>query len=123
MRHKWLVAGSMLLLASIAVPQERPKLSEEEEWKAALALARSTRSDRPKDGMIPDAQTAQRVGEAIALALYGETVLRRERPFRARLHGNVWTVMGTLPPLALGGVAIIQVRKDNAAVVFTHHTQ
>lgn len=123
MKRVWRALVFMLIVLSIAAPQPRPKLSEEEEWKTALALSRNTKSDRPKGGLVPDAETARRIAEAVATSLYGETVVVRERPFRVRLHGNVWTVMGTLPPLALGGVVIIQVRQDNGCVVFAHHTQ
>lgn len=122
-------ARRVLLLTAIvtltAWSQEDPKRSPaDEEWKEAYHLARIARSDRPKDGFVPTSEIAIRIAEAVASALYGETTATRERPFRARLRGNVWTVMGTLnPPGAYGGVAIIQISKTDGRVLFAHHTQ
>jgi hypothetical protein len=87
-----------------------------------MTWARHTRPDRPKDGFVPNAEVAKRIGEALANGLYGAEAMH-ERPFRARLRGNVWTVMGTLTPLALGGVAIIQIGRDDGRIIFAHHTQ
>ena len=72
---------------------------------------------------MPNAEIAKRIGEAVASSLYGEETAVHERPYRARLRGNVWTVMGSLPSTALGGVAIIQISKEDGRVLFAHHTQ
>ena len=37
----------------------------------------------PKDGFVPDAQTATQIAEAILVPIYGKTVIEGERPFRA----------------------------------------
>jgi hypothetical protein len=116
--------GSILLGALAARGQSRPKrLTEEDEWTDAYELSKRARSDHPKDGIVPNADTAKRIAEAVASGLYSQETATHERPFRARLRGNVWTVMGTLPPLALGGVAIIQISKDDGRILFAHHTQ
>src|SRR5581483_11440682 len=105
---------SMLFSAFTAWSQAKPKrLTEEDEWTDAYGLAKRLRSDHPKAGFVPNAEVATRLAEAIAAGLYGDDRAKREQPYRARLQGNVWTVMGTLPPLALGGVAIIQISKDD----------
>lgn len=115
---------SMLLAAVTGWGQSKPKrLTEEDEWADAYRLAKRLRSDRPKGGLVPSAEVATRIAEAVATGLYGEKSVTHERPYRARLQGNVWTVMGTLPPLALGGVAIIQISKEDGRVLFAHHTQ
>jgi hypothetical protein len=115
---------SMLLSAFAAPGQSRPKrLSEEDEWTDAYGLAKRLRSDHPKAGFVPSAEVATRLAQAVAAGLYGEESVKHEQPYRARLQGNVWTVMGTLPPLALGGVAIIQISKEDGRVLFAHHTQ
>ena len=100
------------------------RLTEENEWAEAYELSRRVSSDRPKEGVVSNAEIAKRIGEAVAAGVYGEDTAVRERPFRARLRGSVWTVMGTLSPrLALGGVAIIQISKADGRVLFVHHTQ
>jgi hypothetical protein len=115
--------ASIGLGAFFGLCQSKPKrLTEEDDWAEAYNLSRHTRPDRPKDGFVPNAEVAKLIGEAVANGLYGAEATQ-ERPFRARLRGDVWTVMGTLPPLALGGVAIVQISKDDGRILFAHHTQ
>jgi hypothetical protein len=98
--------------------------AEEEEWDQAYHLASVARSERPKDGFVPTAEIAARVAEAIVSAVYGEAAAAHERPFRARLRGNVWTVIGTLnPPGVLGGVAIVQISRIDGRILFALHTE
>ena len=53
-------------------------------------------SVKPKEGFVPNAETAVKVGEAVLMPVYGEKQILGERPFKAALHGDVWTVEGTL---------------------------
>ena len=96
--------------------------NEDAEWQLTYDWLKGMKlSPKPKQGFVPDAKTATEIGATIAFAMYGETSLR-ERPFRARLRGNVWTVMGTLNPRgALGGVAIIQIQKDDGRILLAIH--
>jgi hypothetical protein len=104
-----------------AQPRSAPQLDE---WQALdLSLKqRSMKSDIPKEGFVPNEQTAIAIGEAVATALYGGEQVATERPFRARLRGDVWTVKGTLRPTgAFGGTAVIQVSKRDGRVLFAVH--
>ena len=105
--------------------QSRPKrLTEEDEWRDAYRRTAAVRSDKPAAGFVPDAEMAKRIAETVAGARYGEEEARRERPYRARLKGNVWTVLGTHhPPLSLGGNSIIQISKIDGRIIFAHHTE
>jgi hypothetical protein len=76
----------------------------------------------PKNGFVPDESTAVKIGEAAAIAQYGEKQISQERPFEARLRGGIWTVAGTLHPQgANGGTAVIQLRKTTGEIVFMIH--
>jgi hypothetical protein len=114
--------GLLTLVKGIC--QTRPKrLTEEDEWQDAYQLAKLG-SPRPKGGFVPDAETAKRIAEAVARSQYGEDVASGERPFRARLRGETWTVLGTMnPPGILGGVAIIQIAKLDGRILFATHTE
>jgi hypothetical protein len=110
------------LLAQAGRQDESRK--EQEEWAFIYDwLSRPKQSEKPKGGFAPDASTATAIGEAVARALYGEDVVGRQKPFRARLRAGVWTVMGSMSPQgAYGGVAIIQLRKGDGKVIFAAHT-
>jgi hypothetical protein len=76
---------------------------------------------QPKNGFIPDEQTAIKVAEAILSPIYVEKQIASERPFHAALHEGVWTVEGTLPAGWEGGVASIRIDKKTGAIISYIH--
>jgi hypothetical protein len=129
-RHYWilgLIAASVVCVYGVFAGQaSRQSRSPEEdkEWTFIYDwLSRPKKSHKPSGGFVPDARTASAIGEAVASALYGDDSAGRQKPFRADLRGGVWTVMGTPNPSgAYGGVAVIQIRKEDGRVVFAIHT-
>ena len=110
---------SLALSAGFAIG---PRSQAIDEWDALDRSLRNAKSVHPNDGFVPDEATAVKVGEAVAIAQYGETTISHERPFRARLRGGIWTVQGTLHPEgAYGGTAVIRVRKEDGAILFMTH--
>ena len=103
----------------------------------ALILAGSTALARPAsyvppNGLVPDEKTAIQIAEAVLLPIYGREVILGERPFRGTLHGDVWTVAGTLhctdaaqrprPSTdCVGGTAIIDISKRDGRVLRVIH--
>lgn len=77
------VAGTFKALCQSRLEANR----EDEEFEEAYHLARVVQSDRPKGGFVPTAEVGTKT-------LYGGPTGYYDRPFRARLRGNVWTVMG-----------------------------
>lgn len=95
-----------------------------DEWQALEISLKNAQSIHPKDGFVPDEATAVKVGEAVAIAQYGEARISGERPFHARLFGGTWIVKGTLHPQgALGGTAVIKVRKADGKILFLIHQE
>jgi hypothetical protein len=95
-----------------------------DEWEALdVSLSqKSMKSSTPKNGFVPDASTAIKIAEAVAIAQWGEKTIAEERPFKARLRGNVWTVKGALHPQgSAGGTAVVQLSKITGAVMFAVH--
>lgn len=79
---------------------------------------------RPKNGFVPDESTAVKIGEAVAVAQYGEKQISQERPFEARLRGDIWTVAGTLHPQGVaGGTAVIKLSKTDGRILFMTHQE
>jgi len=52
----------------------------------------------PKAGVVPDAETAQRIAEAVWIPLFGEEAVASQKPFNTELHFNIWIVTGSAPP-------------------------
>ena len=93
-------------------------------WKAVeISLKQPTmKSEPPGEGFVPDEATAAKIGEAVAVARYGEKRISDERPFRAKLYGSTWVVIGTLHPEGvLGGTAVVKISKRDGRILFLVH--
>ncbi len=91
---------------------------------AAFAFAAETTKHnfKPKDGYVPDAKTAIKIAVAVWEPIYGEKNIAGEKPYRARLDTNgVWTVTGSLPARMVGGVAVIEIAKDDGRILRVSH--
>ena len=91
--------------------------------------AQSEHSYKPKDGYVPDAATSIKIAEAVLMPIYGEKVINEEKPLKAELKDGVWVVEGTLhcpggnPDASncVGGVAIIEISKDDGKILKVSH--
>jgi hypothetical protein len=81
----------------------------------------ATHSHVPKNGFVPDKETAIRVAEAILVPIYGEKQVAAERPFSADLKGDVWIVSGHLPEGWVGGVAEVSISKRTCEIISVSH--
>ena len=75
----------------------------------------------PPEGFVPDAETAAKISEVILIRIFGEANTAMERPLVATLKEGVWTVVGTMPPHHLGGVAELHISKKDATILFMSH--
>lgn len=81
-------------------------------------------SVKPRDGFVPNAETAVKIGEAVLIPVYGEATINRERPFKATRQGDVWRVTGTLDcgsPQCNGGTAVVRISKTSGEILFMNH--
>jgi hypothetical protein len=95
----------------------------------AFSQVNSARGFVPKDGFVPSATVALAIADAVLIPVYGKKVIDSERPFKAVLNGNVWTITGSVPcdgpPGAVcpGGAAEIRVSKRTGQILFMTHYQ
>lgn len=76
----------------------------------------------PKDGFVPDKETAIRIAEAVWIPIYGEEKINSEKPFKATLSNGVWMVEGSLPEgFEKGGVAIAEIAKKDGRIIRVSH--
>jgi hypothetical protein len=78
---------------------------------------------QPKDGFVPDAQTAIKIAVAVWEPIYGAEKIAGEKPYRARLANGIWTVEGSLPARQVGGAAIAEIAKDDGRILRVIHEQ
>jgi hypothetical protein len=75
----------------------------------------------PKAGFVPDEATAIKIALAVLTPIYGEEVLASERPFKATLRRDVWTVSGSIPTGHVGGAAEVRLSKTTGAILRVVH--
>jgi hypothetical protein len=98
--------------------------SDHEEFEYNRWLAKTSHSFTPKDGFVPDENTAIAIAYAVALPVYGKKELDSELPLRAELSDGVWTVLGTLHcKSCVGGTLVLQIDKATGKILFLTHTQ
>ena len=73
----------------------------------------------PKNGFVPDENTAIKIAEAIWYPIYGDDIFD-ERPFKAELKDSIWVVRGTLNH-DVGGVAYIEIQKRDCRILKVAH--
>jgi len=95
-----------------------------------LACELAGQGYKPKSGYVPDSETAVKIAEAVLAPVYGEKQIESERPFTATLKNGVWTITGTLrcpdgkggtTTSCDGGVAEVQISKNDARILYMLH--
>jgi hypothetical protein len=76
---------------------------------------------KPKNGYVPDEETAIKIAVAVWIPIYGEKQIEGEKPYRAKLDKGVWTVEGSLLEGWVGGVAVAEIAKDDGCILRVSH--
>jgi hypothetical protein len=108
--RRLIIAVSLLVVGlGVAYSQEPPETKEV--------------SVKPADGFVPNAETAEKIAEAVLIPVYGEKKISEERPFKATRQGDVWRVTGTLncAPNCNGGTAVVRISRATGEVLFVGH--
>ncbi len=108
---------AVIFMLNINCQENEPitqKLSPSENKPSELFL--------PVEGCVPDEETACNIAEAVWLPIYGEAIYR-QKPFQVELiNDSIWVVCGILPSeYNKGGVAYLELRKDNGKILGIGH--
>jgi hypothetical protein len=76
---------------------------------------------KPAAGYVPNEETAIKIALVVWTPIYGEEVIRKEKPFKAVLKDDSWYVSGSLPAGFRGGVAEAEIAKDDGRVLRVSH--
>src|ERR1700682_1334027 len=61
------------------------------------AVSGNDRYPLPKEGLVPDKETAIKIAEAVLFRLYGEDSIKGQRPYVVKEDDYIWWISGTLP--------------------------
>lgn len=82
---------------------------------------RSSRSVAPKNGYVPDADTARAIAYGVAIPVYGKKKIDAELPFRTELKDGKWIVLGTIHS-ATGGTLVVQIDQTTGKICYLNHS-
>jgi NTF2 fold immunity protein len=72
----------------------------------------------PKEGYVPDEDTAIKIAEVILFRLYGENNITVHRPYNVIEDENIWWVCRTGRAEDVGSLFKIAISKQTAAVLY-----
>jgi hypothetical protein len=75
----------------------------------------------PKEGLVPDRETAIKIAEVVLFRLYGERDIISQRPYKVTEHGDIWLISGTLKEGDLGSVFGVAISKQTGAILHLEH--
>ena len=87
----------------------------------SMAQDRSTHKQWPKDGYVPNEETAIKIALAVWEPIYGAGNIARQAPYTAELKDGVWIVQGTLPKNVAGGTAVAAISKKDGTILQVFH--
>ena len=71
----------------------------------------------PKEGLVPEKETAIKLAEVILFRLYGEKNITAQKPYRVTKDENIWWVCEATPP-ALGSSFKIAISQQTGAILY-----
>ncbi|MEI7999440.1 MAG: YbbC/YhhH family protein [Candidatus Omnitrophota bacterium] len=94
-------------------------------FSVSFLSAAEKHSYKPENGYVPDQATAVKIAEAVLIPIYSEKTIADEKPLKAELKDGIWIVEGTLPcpegQRCVGGVAVIEISKDDGKILRVSH--
>jgi hypothetical protein len=75
----------------------------------------------PKEGLVPDKETAIKIAEVVLFRLYGEENIISQRPYKVRQEDDTWWISGTIKENMFGSVFNIAISKQTGAVLHLEH--
>jgi hypothetical protein len=75
----------------------------------------------PKEGLVPDKETAIKIAEVVLFRLYGEENIIAQRPYKVKQEDDIWWISGTIKQGQFGSVFNIAISKQTGAILHLEH--
>ena len=123
MTHRVIAASLMIggicyhktISAQTATPTSSRRPEEVPKW------IQDYRVPLPKEGLVPDKETAIKIAEVVLFRLYGEENIIAQRPYKVKKDDDIWWISGTLKPNELGSAFNIAISKQTSAILHLEH--
>jgi NTF2 fold immunity protein len=111
-----------IIALSLSIAIAGQSSNNHEEFAYARHEMKSSRSFVPKNGYVPDKDTAIAIAYAVSVPVYGKESVDAEKPFRAEVDGGKWIVLGTLHGQTSGGTLIVQIDRNTGTISYLNHS-
>ena len=113
----------VLVLMTLCLASSGQSTNDSDEFRCNRRLVKTSQTFIPKNGFVPDKDTAIAIAYAVAVPVYGKKQVDWELPFRTELKDGVWMVLGTLHcDSCAGGTLVVEIEKDSGRVIHMTHT-
>ncbi len=75
----------------------------------------------PKEGLVPDKETAIKIAKVMLFRLYGEEGIVAQRPYKVKEDADIWWISGTLKENEFGSAFNIAISKQTGAILHLEH--
>jgi hypothetical protein len=75
----------------------------------------------PKEGLVPDKETAIKIAEVVLFRLYCEEGIVAQRPYKVKEDDDIWWISGTLRENEFGSAFNIAISKQTGAILHLEH--
>lgn len=103
---------SLLAIAQTPLPAVRPRPGD----KVPKSFF-DYRLPLPKEGLVPDKETAIQIAEIVLFRLYGKENIIDQRPYVVKEEDYIWWVSGTSKPNQLTRTFSIAISRSTGAVL------
>ncbi len=79
--------------------------------------AENIRIPLPKEGLVPDQETAIKIAEVVLFRLYGKESIIDQRPYRVKEEDSVWWIAGSMKKDTLGFTFTIAISRQTGAIL------
>jgi hypothetical protein len=75
----------------------------------------------PKEGLVPDKETAIQIAEIVLFRLYGKKAITSQRPYTVTQEDDIWWISGTWNREGFGSTFKIGISRQTAAVLHVQY--
>lgn len=75
----------------------------------------------PKEGLVPDRDTAIKIAEIVLFRLYGQEDIVSQRPYKVQEKDDIWLISGTLKEDQLGSAFGVAISRQTGAILHLEH--
>ena len=109
-----LIASAAVLLAQSPSVPKLPHVASGKMTSSGLDY----KMPGPKEGLVPDKDTAIKIAEVILFRLYGQDNITTQKPYIVTQDENIWWVCGTGKQGMLGSYFKIAISQQTAAILY-----